>query len=70
MLRPRGLFVTSAADMFVAPDVTDYLEEAFKQARLPYEILIQDVQVCFFYFVCSIIVFFFFPWLQYIFLNA
>ena len=48
MLRPRGLFVTSAADMFVAPDVTDYLEEAFKQARLPYEILIQDVQVCFF----------------------
>lgn len=45
MLRPRGLFVTSAADMLVAPDVSGYIEEALGQARLPFEILITDVQV-------------------------
>lgn len=39
------MFVTSAADVLVAPDVTDFIEEALRQARLPYEILIKDVQV-------------------------
>jgi hypothetical protein len=29
----------------VSPDVADYIEEALKQARLPFEILIKDVQV-------------------------
>lgn len=45
LLRPRGMFVTSAADILVAPDVTESIEEAFRQARLPFEILIDDVQV-------------------------
>jgi hypothetical protein len=44
-LQPRGLFVTSATDILVAPDVASYMEEALKQARLPFEILINDVQV-------------------------
>jgi hypothetical protein len=47
-LQPRGLFVTSATDILVAPDVASYMEEALKQARLPFEILINDVQVFFF----------------------
>ena len=45
LLRPKGMFVTSAADILVAPDVTESMEEAFRQARLPFEILIPDVQV-------------------------
>lgn len=45
LLRPRGLFVTSAADIMVAPDITEYIEEAFIQARLPYEVLIPNLQV-------------------------
>ena len=45
LLRPRGLFVTSAADLLVAPDLRDFIEEAFRKARLTYEVLIDDVQV-------------------------
>ena len=39
------MFVTSAADVLVSPDVIEYFEEAMRQARLPFEILISDVQV-------------------------
>lgn len=45
LLRPRGLFVTSAADLLVAPDLIDFIEEAFRGAKLNYEVLIDDVQV-------------------------
>lgn len=45
LLRPRGVFVTSAADLMVAPDVVDEVEAALRQARMPFEILIKDMQV-------------------------
>ncbi|XP_057376150.1 uncharacterized protein LOC130697054, partial [Daphnia carinata] len=44
LLQPRGIFVTSATDILVAPDVADHMEESLRQARLPFEILINDVQ--------------------------
>jgi len=44
LLRPRGVFVTSAADLMVAPDVVDEVEAALRQARMPFEILIKDMQ--------------------------
>ena len=45
LLRPRGVFVTSAADLMVSPNVVDEVEAALRQARMPFEILIKDVQV-------------------------
>ncbi|KAI9553939.1 hypothetical protein GHT06_019210 [Daphnia sinensis] len=44
LLQPRGIFVTSATDILVAPDVVGHMEESLRQARLPFEILINDVQ--------------------------
>lgn len=44
LLQPRGIFVTSATDILVAPDVAGHMEESLRQARLPFEILINDVQ--------------------------
>lgn len=43
LLRPRGLFVTSAADIMVAPQTAPRLEEVFRQARLLYSVLLEDV---------------------------
>ena len=45
ILRRQRFFVTSAADIMAAPDVVTYIEEVFQQARLPFEVLIEDVQV-------------------------
>ena len=45
ILRRQRFFATSAADIMVAPDVATYIEEVFTDARLPYEILIEDLQV-------------------------
>ena len=45
LLRPRGIFVTSATDIMVAPHIVDDVEAALKQARLPFEIFIENVQV-------------------------
>lgn len=45
LLRPRGLFVTSAADVMVAPQIVSQIEAVFRQARLTYTILIDDVHV-------------------------
>lgn len=48
LLRPvqnDSPFVTSATDIMVAPDVKTHIEDVFKNARLPYSVLIDDVQV-------------------------
>lgn len=47
LLRPRGLFVTSAADVMVAPKMVPQIESVFRQARLTYTVLINDVHVSF-----------------------
>ena len=47
LLRPRGLFVTSAADVMVAPKIVPQIEAMFRQARLTYTVLIDDVHVSF-----------------------
>lgn len=44
LLRPRGLFVTSAADIMVAPQTVQKLEDVFRQARLTYSVLLDDVE--------------------------
>jgi len=45
LLRPRGLFVTSAADVMVAPSIASQVEDLFRQSRLLYSLLVADVQV-------------------------
>uniref|UniRef100_A0A0P5P3C1 Carboxypeptidase B n=1 Tax=Daphnia magna TaxID=35525 RepID=A0A0P5P3C1_9CRUS len=45
LLRPRGLFVTSAADVMVAPQIVAQIESVFRQARLTYTVLIDDVHM-------------------------
>ena len=45
LLRPRGLFVTSAADVMVAPKIVPQMEAVFREARLTYTVLIDDVHV-------------------------
>jgi hypothetical protein len=45
LLRPRGLFVTSAADVMVAPKTVPDIEAVFREARLTYTVLIDDVHV-------------------------
>lgn len=45
LLRPRGLFVTSAADVMVAPKTVPDIESVFREARLTYTVLIDDVHV-------------------------
>jgi len=47
LLRPRGLFVTSAADVMVAPSLASQVEDLFRQSRLLYSLLVPDVQVIF-----------------------
>lgn len=44
LLRPRGLFVTSAADVMVAPTLASQVEDLFRQSRLLYSLLVADVQ--------------------------
>jgi len=46
ILKPRGIVMASAADILVAPYMTDIFEEALKEAFLPFEILIPNLQVC------------------------
>ena len=45
LLRPRGLFVTSAADVMVAPSIAAQVEQVFRESRLLYSLLVADVQV-------------------------
>ena len=45
LLRPRGIFVTSAADIMASPRAIPVVEEAFREARAPYSVLIDNVQV-------------------------
>jgi hypothetical protein len=51
LLRPRGLFVTSAADVMVAPKIVPEIEAVFREARLTYTVLIDDVHVSLFEFI-------------------
>jgi len=44
LLRPRGLFVTSAADVMVAPQIVPQIEQVFRDARLTFSVLLDDVQ--------------------------
>lgn len=45
LLRPRGLFVTSAADIMVAPQIVPQIEQVFRDARLTFSVLLDDVQL-------------------------
>jgi len=45
ILRPKGMFMASAADILVAPDIIDVFEDALREAFLPFDILIPDLQV-------------------------
>ena len=45
LLRPRGRFVTSAADIMVSPAALPAVEDIFRQGRLIYTVLIENVQV-------------------------
>jgi len=45
LLRPRGRFVTSAADIMVSPQALPAVEDIFRQGRLTYTVLIDNVQV-------------------------
>lgn len=44
LLRPRGRFVTSAADVMVSPKALPSVEDIFRQGRLSYSVLIDNVQ--------------------------
>jgi len=44
LLRPRGRFVTSVADVMVSRKALPAVEEVFRQSRLTYTVLVDDVQ--------------------------
>jgi Carboxypeptidase activation peptide len=45
LLRPRGLFVTSAADIMASPKAIPLVEEVFRRSRLPFVVMVDNVQV-------------------------
>lgn len=45
LLRPRGLFVTSAADILTSPQAVPLIERVFRESRAPFSVLVADVQV-------------------------
>lgn len=48
LLRPRGSFVTSAADLMVSPKSSARVEIMLREFRIPFTILVNDVQVSLF----------------------
>ena len=45
LLRPRGLFVTSAADILTSPQAVPLIERVFRESRAPFSVLVPNVQV-------------------------